>query len=52
MKRKTETDATKQQTGTGHEIPVPRRGEFYDALEKVAEPPKKPSRGRKGRKKR
>ena len=40
----------KQKTQTGHEIPVPKRGEFYDALKKVAEPPKKLRRGKRRKK--
>lgn len=31
----------KQQTPTGHEIPVPKKGEFFDNLKKASEPEKK-----------
>lgn len=42
----------KQKTQTGHEIPVPKRGDFFDNLKKVAEKksPKKSRRGKRRKK--
>lgn len=40
-----------QKTKTGHEVPVPRRGDFLDNLKKVAgKPPKKSRRGKRRKK--
>jgi hypothetical protein len=36
--------AKKQITSTGHEIPVPKRGDFFDNLKKAATPEKKSPR--------
>jgi hypothetical protein len=48
----TKDKENKQLTKTGHEIPVPKRGDFIRDLEKAAEkPPKKKSRRGKRRKK-
>lgn len=41
---------SKQKTDKEHEIPIPKRGEFYDNLKKVAEPPKKSRRGNRRKK--
>ena len=41
-----------QKTRTGHEIPVPKKGEFFDNLKKASKPsPPEESRPSKGRKK-
>jgi hypothetical protein len=45
------SDKPKQKTPTGHEIPIPKRGDFIRDLEKAAEKPPKKSRRGKGRKK-
>ncbi len=42
---------TTQRTQQGHEIPIPRRGDFLKNLKKVAEKPPKKSRRGKRRKK-
>lgn len=39
MPRKKQTEP-KQRTKEGHEIPVPKRDEFFDALGKAAKTPK------------
>jgi hypothetical protein len=43
----------KQKTHTGHEIPVPRKGEFFDNLKKASKPspPEKESDADTGREK-
>jgi hypothetical protein len=40
-------DQHKQKTEKGHEIPVPRRSDFYDNLKKAADVPSRPRRSRK-----
>jgi len=37
----------KQKTPKGHEIPVPKRGDFFSDLKKAATPEKKSDRGPK-----
>jgi hypothetical protein len=32
-----------ERTPAGHEVPIPKRGEFFDNLKKIAKPKPKPS---------
>lgn len=40
-------ESSKQNTAKGHEIPIPKRGDFFDNLKKAATPEKLPKRGPK-----
>ena len=39
--------AKTQKTTKGYEIPIPKRGDFLETLEKIATPQKSPKRGPK-----